>query len=87
MANEVQVASTTVTQEKLERIFEALRQHHWLGLPAGYRPSLERFGPTDGPVASFEQVVYDLMASGSLPDWFKESFVWEKPDITVRTLF
>lgn len=87
MTEQVSVASTTVTQEKLERIFEALREHHWLGLPAGYKPSIGRFGPTDGPVASYEQVVYELMASNCLPDWFKEQFVWQKPNTTVRTLF
>ncbi len=87
MTEQVSVASTTVTQEKLERIFEALREHHWLGVPRGYQPSIARFGPTDGPTASYEQVVHDLMAGNCLPNWFKEAFVWAKPDTTVRTLF
>jgi len=87
MTETVKVASTEVTQRRLEEIFAALREHHWLGIPQGYQPQLRRFRATDGPVASYEQTVYDLMADNALPDWFKEAFVWAKPDISVKTLF
>lgn len=75
MTETVEVAGTAVTQETLERIFEALRAHHWLAIPAGHRPSLRKFKRATGPVASYEQVVYDLMADGSMPRWFQEQFM------------
>lgn len=88
MPEQVRVAGTTVTQGKLERIFTELTARHWLGIPAGYQPRLERFRPVGaGPTASLEEIVYTYMAQGTFPDWFKEQFVWPTPDPTVKRLF
>lgn len=81
------MAGTTVTQEKLERIFDDLRAHHWLGIPQAYRPSIGKFHATEGCVGTYESVTYDLMTDGNMPKWFKELFVWKEPDITVHRLF
>lgn len=75
MTETVEVAGTTVTQETLGQIFDALRAHHWLAIPRTYVPSLRKFKRVTGPVASYEQVVYDLMAGGSMPRWFQEQFM------------
>lgn len=76
MTETVTVAGITVTQEALERIFDALRAHNWLRIPPQYRPSIGRFGPTDGPTATLDQVAYDLMADGTLQreEWFRDLF-------------
>lgn len=75
MTETVEVAGTTVTQETLGQIFDALRAHHWLAIPRTYVPSLRKFKRVTGPVASYEQVIYDLMADGSMPRWFQEQFM------------
>ena len=74
MAEPVKVAGCTVTQEKLERMFSALRARHWFGIPQWYRPRLEDFKPVVGTKARLEAILYDYMESGSMPPWFSEQF-------------
>ncbi len=83
MPEPVTVAGITIDQDKLERIFEALRLHDWLGMPAELKPRLWAFGPATGPVASYEQAVYELIRDGTLArvEWFRAQFMgsWVRP--------
>lgn len=83
MAETVHVGGYAVTQEALERIFDALKEHHWLAIPPLYRPSIGRFYPTKGATATLDQVAYDLMADGTITrlEWFRDLFNTEKPKL------
>ena len=78
MQETVEVAGITVTQEALDRMFEALAERHWGGLPGTYTPRLHMLKPITGPVASYEQVLHDYMTSGSMPAWFRQRFMGEQ---------
>lgn len=80
MNETVEVAGVSVTQETLEQIFDALREHHWLGIPAQYVPRLARFSPITGTTANYENVVHDMMADGTVPRWFRERFMGVKAE-------
>ena len=80
MAETVSVAGIPVDQETLERMFEALAERHWGGLPGTYTPRLHMLKPITGPVASYEQVLHEYMTSGSMPAWFRQRFMGEGSD-------
>ena len=81
MAETVSVGGYAITQELLESIFDAMRAHHWLGIPPLYRPSIGRFCPVKGPEATLDQVTYSLIADGTITrlGWFRDLFKTEKP--------
>lgn len=75
MSETVTVAGTTVTHEILELMFAELREHHWFGIPPQYRPSIGRLQPLRGCVGTLENVLYERMADGTMPGWFKRQFM------------
>lgn len=78
MAETVTVAGVPVDQATLERMFEALAERGWGGLPGTYTPRLRMLKPITGPVASYEQVLHECMTSGSMPAWFRQRFMGER---------
>ena len=76
VSEHVEVGGVKVTQAMLDRMFSACREHSYLGIPSGYSPHLDLFArKCTGAVSTYERVLHDLIEAGTVPDWFKATFI------------
>lgn len=74
MADCIEVGGTKVTQEVLNRMIAACREHNLFRIPSDYDPSLEKFAPLEGSSGAYEQILYEYMRAGTMPKWFASEF-------------